>query len=198
MEKILICGDSFAADWSDSYAGIGWPNILKEKFDVYNLAQAGCSQFKIYKQIISEIDNLYNYKHIIIGHTSPYRIYTTNHPCYKKTSIHRNSDFIYADVKQKVKHYPELKCITEYYESFYDLEYAEFMHICICEKIDLITKGHPSILNISGFNYQNLYSFPNFIGLSNLYRKHKGLINHLDQCGNEIVYKKIMKKINEN
>ena len=49
--KILIAGDSFAALWPD--ASKGWVNLLAEKFDVLNVAQAGVSEYKIYKQIIN-------------------------------------------------------------------------------------------------------------------------------------------------
>ena len=56
--KILILGDSFATDWTSKYPqGKGWPNLLAEKFDVTNLAQAGISEYKILKQIKS-VSNL--------------------------------------------------------------------------------------------------------------------------------------------
>ena len=52
--KILIVGDSFAADWAIKYKSIsGWPNLLAEKFEVVNLAQAGVSEYKIYQQVLS-------------------------------------------------------------------------------------------------------------------------------------------------
>ena len=51
---LLIIGDSFAADWSVKYADKkGWPNFLAEKYSVTNLAQAGCSEYKIKKQLDS-------------------------------------------------------------------------------------------------------------------------------------------------
>ena len=50
--KILICGDSFAADFriTDTNA-LGWCNLLEEKYTVVNRAQAGVSEYKILKQI---------------------------------------------------------------------------------------------------------------------------------------------------
>jgi len=47
--KILICGDSFAADWTVKYPGQGWPNMLAQQHEIVNLAQAGCSEYKIFK-----------------------------------------------------------------------------------------------------------------------------------------------------
>ena len=51
--KLLITGDSFASNWYPKYKEKGWPNYLEEKFQVTNLAQAGCSEYKIYKQLRS-------------------------------------------------------------------------------------------------------------------------------------------------
>ena len=48
---ILICGDSWAADWSVKYNGIGWPNILQQHHDITNVAQAGVSQYRICQQL---------------------------------------------------------------------------------------------------------------------------------------------------
>ena len=52
--KILLMGDSWAADWSSKHSEyLGWPNILAEQFDVTNIAQAGVSQYSIVKQLHS-------------------------------------------------------------------------------------------------------------------------------------------------
>ena len=52
--KILICGDSFAADWTIKYPDKkGWPNLLAEHHNVINLAQAGCGEYKILLQLLS-------------------------------------------------------------------------------------------------------------------------------------------------
>ena len=56
--KILICGDSFAADWTVKYPGQGWPNMLAEIHEVTNLAQAGCSEYKILKQLELLLDRV--------------------------------------------------------------------------------------------------------------------------------------------
>ena len=58
-KKILICGDSFSSDWSPEYPDCqGWPNLLAKDYKVTNLSQAGCSEYRIYKQIKSKnLDN---------------------------------------------------------------------------------------------------------------------------------------------
>ena len=97
--KILIAGDSFAADWTVKYKnqGKGWPNLLAEKHDVKNIAQAGCGEYKIYKQLINE--NLDDFDCIIVSHTSAYRVHTMYHPIHNNDSLHSNADFIYSDIK---------------------------------------------------------------------------------------------------
>ena len=55
MKKILIVGDSFAADWSIKHKECnGWVNMLCDDFFVTNIAQAGVSEYKIYKQLLSQ------------------------------------------------------------------------------------------------------------------------------------------------
>jgi hypothetical protein len=53
MDKLLICGDSFAADWTVKVKEKGWVNLLAQDYKVTNLAQAGCSEYKILKQLQS-------------------------------------------------------------------------------------------------------------------------------------------------
>ena len=50
MSNILICGDSFAADWTKKYDGTGWVNMLTKDHTITNIAEAGVSEYKIYKQ----------------------------------------------------------------------------------------------------------------------------------------------------
>jgi hypothetical protein len=51
--NLLICGDSFAADWTVKYPGEGWPNLMSKIHNVTNLAQAGCGEYKVLKQLES-------------------------------------------------------------------------------------------------------------------------------------------------
>jgi hypothetical protein len=96
--KILVIGDSFAADWTVKYKGFGWTNLLADQFDVTNLAQAGVSEYKIYKQILS-IADLSVFDLIIVSHTSPYRVHTRLHPIHTGDLLHNNADLIYSDIE---------------------------------------------------------------------------------------------------
>jgi len=97
MKRILIAGDSFAADWTKKYNGIGWVNMLNNDYDVKNVAEAGVSEYKIYKQLENEKTDEFDY--IIISHTSPYRIPVEKHPIHYGDILHNNCDLIYSDLK---------------------------------------------------------------------------------------------------
>jgi len=127
--KILITGDSWEANWNVKHKTYtGWPNILADYFDITNIAQAGVSQYKICKQIDSV--NLDDYDFIIFGITSPYRIYTPNHPVHKQDKLHSNSDLIFTDIEYHLSQNPtdDLKSIMNFYHNHFDVEYAEFIH----------------------------------------------------------------------
>ena len=64
--KILIAGDSFAALYPGERQG--WPNLLSEKYNIKNVAQAGISEYKILNQIKSE--NLNQYDLVIVSYKS--------------------------------------------------------------------------------------------------------------------------------
>lgn len=193
--KLLITGDSFAANWYPKYKEKGWPNYLEEKFQVINLAQAGCSEYKIYKQLRS-ID-LKKFDLIIICHTSPYRIYCENHIIHNKDILHKNSDYIYTDIIEGISKNDDFKILKEYFEKFYNLEHAKFVHNLTCKEIELITDKLP-VLHISFFDYSNLYSFKNFIDLSQLFADERGLINHLTRFGNDCAFDKIYNWLTKN
>jgi hypothetical protein len=113
MAKILIIGDSFSSDWSKKYKDYpGWPNLLAQDFDMTNLSQPGCSEFRILKQLKSVDLNEYDF--VIISHTSPSRIYTRQHPIHSGDPLHSESDLIFTDIE-----YPEMTSMAVYITSLY-------------------------------------------------------------------------------
>lgn len=189
MSQLLIVGDSFAADWSLKFnSRHGWPNLLAEKYKVTNVAQAGCSEYKIYKQIKSNISNIYDL--IIVAHTSPYRIPVEKHPIHSNNLLHQHSDFIYLDSKSS-----DIKCITEYFEKYFWLEHALFVHQCTLEKQLSILKNN-NVLHITMHQWDNLVTFEKFINFESVFREHPGLINHLTPEGNKIIFNRIEQVIN--
>ena len=192
----MICGDSFAADWTVKYPGWGWPNKLAKSFDVTNLAQPGCGEYKIYQQLLSA--DLSKFNTILVWHTSPSRIYVKTHPVHHNDLLHKNSDLIYTDIVEHAKSNKSLSCIVDYYEKYFDLDYAKFVHSMTCEKIqNLLSTFTGKILHITNSSWDELHQFDNMINFEWVFRKHHGLINHYTDRGNEIIYDLIVKKINE-
>lgn len=189
MKKLLICGDSFAADWTVKYSGKGWPNMLAEHYSVTNLAQAGCSEFKIYKQLTSVDLDLFD--SIIISHTSPYRIYVKEHPVHKDDPLHKNSDLIYTDISEHSKNNAELLSAIEYFEKYFDTDYAIYVHNLICQDIEKIVQGK-NVIHMKHIRWDDLYQFKNLLDFRAVFSQHRGSMNHFDELGNILVFKELM------
>ena len=188
-KKILITGDSFAADWTKKYNGVGWVNMLENVCDVTNIAQAGASEYKIHKQLQSV--NVNDYDYVIVSHTSAYRIPVKEHPIHWDDILHKECDLIYSDLK--CHDYNDLAKIgIDFFENLFDPDYFVFIHKLILDKINL---NYPNIINITFFDSFN--ECDNMIYLEEVFLENKGLINHLNDNGNQIVYEKIINTINE-
>lgn len=189
--KILLLGDSFAADYTKKYPERkGWPNMLNEDFAVTNLAQAGCSEYKIYQQLISVDYNEYDV--VIVCHTSPYRMYVKQHPVHAGDALHHNSDLIYSDVKDYIKTYPKLLSVVDFFENYFDLDHAQVIHNLICEKIEkILDLTTAQVIHITNLEHNGLYKFKNQIDFNYLFKTNKGDINHYDARGNKIIYQTI-------
>ena len=194
MKNILICGDSFASDWTIKYPGKGWPNMLAEIHQVTNLAQAGCSEYKIYLQLINT--DISKYDTVIVSHTSPNRIYVKQHPVHHNDVLHKHSDLLYTDIAEHAKKNKSLKPILDYYENYFDLDYAKFSHNLICKEIEQhLDQFNIPVLHITNIDWNELYTFNSTINFHHLFQTHRGLINHYTDTGNDIVYQTITKFI---
>lgn len=185
MKRILIAGDSFAADWSKKYEVFGWVNMLSENFEVTNVAEAGVSEYKIYNQI--EKINLNNFDKIIISHTSPFRIPVETHPLYRHDMLHHNCDLIYTDLKEK-EELNEIKPIINFFENYFHRDFFEFTHRLILKEI--FTKC-PNAIHITFFESDN----QDLINFYEIFSRYRGDANHLNPKGNKIVYEKIKELI---
>lgn len=192
MKKVLICGDSFSADWTVKYAGQGWPNQLAQVAAVTNLSQAGCGEYKIYLQLANA--DLDQYDWIVVSHTSPNRIYTTRHPVHHGDALHHNSDLIYTDLEEHVKNRPDLKPILQFYREYFDLDYAAFVHNLICERIDRMLAGR-QVVHITNLPWDGLYQFDNMLNFS-LLNRQRGQMNHYTARANSEVFDRVWDRIN--
>ena len=180
--KILICGDSFAANWKTETNTSGWVNLLE---DTHIKAQAGVGEYKILKQLQS--CKLELYTHIIISHTSPYRIHTITNPLHMNDSLHYACDFIYEDVKDR------LPDVEKFFTDYFDLEYSIYVHTKICHDIDKLTKKYNTI-HMNHVDWTNLYKFTDQMDFSKL-KKTLNESNHYSDKENKIVYNKILDRI---
>lgn len=192
--KILIAGDSFAADWTIAKNVVGWPNLLANDFDVVNIAQAGCSEYKIYKQLLSV--DLSHFDSIVVAHTSPNRLYVKNHPVHFSSVLHKDSDLIYADIKEHASTDKNLDSIVDYFEKYFDIEYAEFVHTLICKEIvSALSEFTGNVVHLTGFDWTTLYQFNDLQVFADIAIHDRGLANHFDTEGNQKVYQTVKKLI---
>ena len=188
-KKLLIAGDSFAADWTKKYENIcGWVNMLESDYDVTNIAQAGVSEYKIYKQL-EKID-ITKFEHIIVSHTSAYRIPIEEHPIHKDDSLHDNCDIIYSDAEVHIEN-NIMKTAVDFYVNIFHPDYFCFINDLIFKEIQKIT---PNAIHITFFD--NFYD-NNILKFEDIFLSHKGNINHLDEKGNSLFYNTIKNILNE-
>ena len=180
--RLLIAGDSFAADWTVAYPDrCGWVNLITADFEVTNIAQAGSSEYRIWKTLATV--DVGNFDRILISHTSPYRLYVKHHPVHSKSALHKDCDLLYTDA---VAH--GLATVKDYFENYYDLNYAVDIHQLIMSKIydSTITATHISHVDVSAPANVPITNF------SDVWTKHKGIMNHYSDQGNQIIYSSIL------
>lgn len=193
--KVLILGDSWAADWSSKFNEYpGWPNILSKTFDITNIAQAGVSQFRIVKQLNSV--NADDFDRIVISITSPFRIYTPQHPVHK-TGLHIHSDLILNDLKHQAKEFPDnapLRSAIDFFEYHFDTDHANFVNQLIVDHLlQRLDKDKTIVTGCIAHNADFVKSHKYVDGFE-VWKKHKAVnANHMTRKGNEI-FAKIMKK----
>jgi hypothetical protein len=182
MKKVLVTGDSFAADWTSK--GIeypGWVNLLAEEFDINNIAQAGVGEYKILLQLQSV--DLSEYDFIIISHTSHSRIHSST--SFHNSKLHSNCDLIFTDVIDN-----NLKEAEWFFKYVYDDEYYKFIYNSIRTKINDLVKDK-ECLHIDSFYTDYDTSQSNTIEIVDLWRNNRGNVNHMSKEANIKLYNQI-------
>ncbi len=188
IKKLLIAGDSFAALWPNTNKG--WVNLLAEKFNVVNVAQAGVGEYKIYKQLVNLDINQFDA--VIVSHTSPSRIHTPGHPLHTK-GFHKDCDLIITDLMGHFNPFnSKLRSAKLWFENHYDDEYQIDIYKLLREKINsMINITYISLSHIEIAN--TLAVEQNHIDFSQLWKNNRGTINHYTEEGNLKVYNEIIK-----
>lgn len=190
MKKLLIVGDSFAAIWPDAVDG--WVNLLARRYDVTNLAQAGCSEYKIMKQIQSV--DLKRFDLAIVSHTSPSRIHTPHHPLHT-TGFHKDCDLLANDIIDRYNWFnPSLKSAQGWFKYHYDDQYQIDIYKLLRRQIsDMLTHTLSISVTHTNISKQHVIESCN-IDFSELWEKQRGSINHYTTAGNQIVFDTIMEQ----
>ena len=193
-ERILIAGDSFAARYPND-KGQGWPLLLRELYDVVNVAQAGVSEYKILKQL-ENVSIIGQYKFIIVAHTSPYRVHTRN--SIHNTELHKDCDLLLSDVEAKKFNFnPVVKSAKGYFKYHFDPDYYEDVYKLIRNQISQVTRYVPT-LHVDHFEPSLKYANEQLkLDLSAMWPYYKGNINHYTPEGNQLVCARIIEKLKE-
>jgi hypothetical protein len=192
--KILICGDSFSADWMKKTGNKGWPNLLADENHVVNLSQAGCGQYKIYKQLKKY--DLAKFDCVIVSHTSPYRIHVNQHPIHHGDLLHHSCDLIYEDLTSHAGKSDEIRFFVDFFEKYFDLEHAVYIHGLICRDIEsYLTAYNGKVIHIRNIPWDGFYCFPDMLDNSDVFFSHRGNSNHFSDEGNMIVYDRVIERI---
>ena len=187
VKKLLIAGDSFAAEWPGEQ---GWVKTLKEYFDVTNVAQAGCSEYKILKQIQNA--DLDKFDVVIISHTNPLRVHTRNHPLHKK-GLHENCDLIIHDIIDRNSFFnPKLKSAQGYFRDHFDEQYYYDVYNLLRKEIKNIIGSKP-YLSMSHLEVCKYFIHEdNHLEFSEFWKAHKGKENHYNSIGNKKLFKIVL------
>lgn len=189
-KKILIAGDSFSSVWPNTKNG--WPSLLADMYEVTNLSKPGIGEYKILKQIKDSVAS--NYDLVIVSHTSPSRIHTLNHPIHKD-GFHQHCDLIYTDLENRFDLFNDnLKTSKKWFEYHYDDEYQIDVYNLIRAEIQrLVNTKYLSITHTEISNKLTIEQ--NAIDFSNIWKHHRGIINHYTEHGNQLVFKELNEAI---
>lgn len=189
--KILLAGDSFSAKWPDSPSG--WPELLKSEFKITNVSQAGVGEYKILQQLKNQ--NLYNFDLVIVNHTSPFRVHTTN-PIHT-SKLHSNCDLIFTDVEANFDTKDE-KVITAFnwFKHHYDEQYQIDIYKLMREEIQRILNIPYLAIDHNPTSAEHAFE-KNHLDFTAHWLANKGVVNHYTEDGNQHVAKIIKEKIYE-
>lgn len=191
--KILITGDSFAADWTTKYPNAhGWPNMLADVYDVTNIAESGISQYKIWQQIKNS--NLNDFDICIVSHTSPYRVHTRKHPIHYNDILHKNADLMLNDIEYHKKKLSNifnrsLQSAVTWFKFHYDPDFHENIYKLLKKDIvEMLGKIH--FIEVFNFeNYDGKFCYSKYL------ETDKGNSNHFNDRVNKIIFNDIESEI---
>jgi hypothetical protein len=143
MKNILVCGDSFCANYDKKYS---WTNILAEllNVNVKSVGIRGCSNYLIYNQFLKFNSDEYDY--VIVIKTAESRIPIVNkHPHMCATLDWKKINFD----RIKFKNYE--KALEYYYYYYYDLDFVKWTSYNAFRSIENLQLKNQKIIWINAF-----------------------------------------------
>jgi hypothetical protein len=120
------------------------------------------------------------------------------HPIHHGDILHNNCDLIYEDLKSHADDSDEIRFFVDFFEKYYDLEHAIYVHNLICRDIAEYLKNYQGkVVHIRNIPWDGFYQFADMIDNSDVFLSHRGGNNHFDNQGNSIVYQRVMERISE-
>lgn len=199
--KILILGDSFAANWAVKHNDyLGWPQLLAQDYSVVNLAQAGVSEYKILLQL-DQISDLKLFQAVIISHTSPYRVHTKMHPVHANDVLHGAADLILNDCEyhsgRPINWFNRsLTAALWYFKYHFDQDYYKTIYTLLRDRINQRLQDCNVIVVNHFLENLEFASEETVLDFSDLWKTQRGKINHYSRSGNEEIYNTVKLTIN--
>lgn len=188
--KILICGDSYSTDFNHSNS---WVTAIQQKYNVTNLSAAGISEYKILKQLETQLNTLSTYDLVLVFHTSPNRVHIANHPMHSNKTSHHSTDLLFTDIEFHLMQQPNnkvLQAARNYFLYVFDPEYYLDMYSLIQLRIKDHLRNIKS-LHLTNFDLPNLCNYSNYIDLKKELDLRAGNINHYDDQSNIKIYRRL-------
>lgn len=179
--NISIIGDSFSSDTGPD----SWVSMLTDIHNVTNYSQRGISEYRLYNNIIKNIEEISKTDVIIVFHTNPDRVFVPDRVIFhsRTLSTHTHCDMI-AENALTDKHWKNIA--KEYYTYFFDQSQQNCFYQLLVEKMNNLNLKQ--IIHCSGFDINIPFNSLHIKSFNDVMISNPGNINHLDLMGNQIVY----------
>lgn len=190
--KVAVIGDSFSCDQHS----ISWLKLLQSAgHTILNFSQRGIGQYRIYKNIVANIDQIKNCSWTVVWHTNPDRIYVNDHAKFASRNLHSHShmDLMANDAMNSDAAWQAVA--STYYKFFFDQDQQNLYHQLLVQEIQHTLLNSSHTVHCSGFDLPALPCYHSVKSFAGTRQQHPGDCNHFDHVGNQLVYEYISGEI---
>ena len=189
--KISVVGDSFSSDEDKT----SWIDLLKTHHRVVNHSRRGISQYRIFKTIVDNIDEINQSDAVIIWHTNADRIFVNDGHVFPTRALatHPHADLLANDsLSTKDRGWKQIADI--YYRFFYDQAQQDLYHRLMVQEINDLLESK-KLIQCSGFRFAAAGIYDKITSFDSTKKQYPGNINHFDAVGNRIVFDHIVEQL---